>query len=255
MIARRFPLLVLPLVLLLAGCGDPPPDPGTPTKAAPTESPTVAALDPDVLLVVSATATAEDGSVLDLTMTVHRATAWDDSTGSDRASLMTSTCEGYLDAGVYEANLWSFLKVDVDATQSGSAAWPAAKRIRLFPLATDDYALASGGALVDDPDVTSETPHCARDRYIYGAGESTLVVGIQGDTDAVEAAGHFTRWANTLYGFVGREVGGQTAAEAGITLTDCSYTVTPAGEELHGGADWWSEHIDESDCYVGSTSS
>ena len=258
MTARRLPLLVLPLVVLLGGCGDPAPDPGTPTNASPTtspaETPTAAALDPDVLLVVSATATAENGSVLDLTMTVHTATAWDDSTGADRASLMTSTCQGYLDAGVYEANLWSFLKVDVEAVPSGFGAWPSEKRIRLFPLATDDYALASGGALVEDPDVASETPHCARDRYIYGAGESTLVVGIQGDTDAVEAAGHFTRWANTLYGFVGREVGGQTAAEAGITLTNCSFTVTPAGVELHGGADWWSEDINESDCYLGSTS-
>ncbi len=60
---------------------------------------------------------------------------------------MTSTCEGYLDAGVYEANLWSFLKMDVEAVPGGAGAWPSEKRIRLFPLATDDYALASGGAL------------------------------------------------------------------------------------------------------------
>jgi hypothetical protein len=208
-----------------------------------------------VLLVVTATATADNGAALDLTMTVHKATAWNDSAAADRPAVMTGVCEGYLDASVYEANLWSFLAVDVTATAEGAATWPADKRIRLFPTFNDDVALASGGFLVEDPNVDMATPHCQRDRYIYEAGVGSLIAGIQGDTDEVAAAGNFTRWANQLYGFVGREVAGQSAADAGITISNCSFLVTPAGAELNGGADWWSDHSDESNCYTGSTSS
>ncbi len=37
--------------------------------------------------------------------------------------------------------------MEVEAVPSGAGAWPSEKRIRLLPLATDDYTLASGGAL------------------------------------------------------------------------------------------------------------
>lgn len=254
---RSLALLALPL-LLLSACtptgeptaGDPPPAPTskpTETVEPPTE------LDPDVLLVVTSTATADNGAVLDLSMTVRKATAWDDSGAPDRPALMTSTCEGYLDEGVYEPNLWSFLRVDVAAASDlSTATWPADKRIRLFPIVNDDVALASSGFLVEDPDVDAATPHCQRDRFLYEAGDGILIAGIQGDTDEVDAAGHFTRWANQKYGFVAHEVSGQTAAQAGMSLSDCTFTVTDAGTALHGGADWWGQLVNESTCFIGS---
>lgn len=254
---RSLALLALPLVLL-AGCGPTPPAPvdspsPEPSKPVETVAPPVE-LDPDVLLVVTATATADNGAVLDLRMEVHKATAWSDSTASDRPALMTAGCDGYLDASVYEASLWSFLQIEVTAEpDAATPAWPDGKRIRLWPGVNDDVNLASNGFLVDDPDVEGSTPHCRRDRYIYGPGEGQLVAGIQGDTDEVDAAGHFTRWANQRYGFVAHEVAGQSAASAGMTLTDCGFLVTAAGTELNGGADWWGEMIDESNCYTGST--
>jgi len=241
---RRIVLLALPL-LLLAGC-DPVPAPtpseDTASSSMPTETvaPPAADLDPDVLLVVSARATAGNGAVLDLTLTVHKATAWSDDSAADRPALMTATCEGYLDASVYEANLWSFVKADVTAASAGTAAWPADNRIRLFPMHSDDVSLASGGFVVEDPEVDAATPHCARDRSLVSAGDGSLIAGIPGDTDEVAAAGNFTRWANQLWGFTGSG------------FSDCTYVVTSAGAELGGGADWWSEHISESDCYVGS---
>lgn len=254
---RSLALLVLPLVLL-AGCDPLPPAPvdsSSPEPSTPVETVAPAVeLDPDVLLVVTATATADTGAVLDLRMEVRKATAWDDPSASDRPTMMTAGCDGYLDESVYEANLWSFLPVDVTATADPSTpAWPNGKRIRLWPGVNDDVNLASNGFLVDDPDVEGATPHCRRDRYVYGDGEGRLLLGIQGDTDEVDAAGHFTRWANQRYGFVAREVAGQSAAEAGMTLTDCTFEVTAAGVELNGGADWWGETVDESNCYTGST--
>jgi hypothetical protein len=244
-VRRPLSLLALPL-LLLVGCGPTPapaPTDDSPATSKPTETvgPPAAELDPDVLLVVSTRATAENGAALDLVLTVHRATAWSDDSAADRPALMTTTCEGYLDAGVYEANLWSFVTADVTATSTGTAEWPADTRIRLFPTPTDDVSLASGGFLVEDPDVDSATPHCARDRYLYGPGDGSLIAGIQGDTDEAAAAGNFTRWANQLWGFTG------------ASFSNCSYVVTPAGAELNGGAEWWSEQVDDSNCYVGST--
>lgn len=251
-------LLALPLVLL-AGCDPVPPGPvesspsGTPTSTETTAP--VDELDPDVLLVVTATVTADNGAALDLRMEVHKATAWSDASAPDRPALMTSTCDGSLDASVYEANLWSFLLVDVTATPVGATAWPADKRIRLWPgsvVGEELVALASDGFLVEDPDVDDATPHCVRDRYVYGAGEGGLIAGIQGDTDEVTAAGNFTRWANQRYGFVAREVAGQTAESAGMVVSNCTFEVTPAGVELNGGAAWWGDHVDDSDCYTGS---
>lgn len=147
------------------------------------------------------------------------------------------------------------LLLQVTATAQGSATWPSDRRLRLFPTANDDVSLASSGFLVEDSEVDGATSHCARDRYLYGAGTGSLILGSQGDSDEATAAGNVTRWANQIYGFVGQEVAGQTAAEAGITISGCSYVITDAGTQLNGGASWWGEHIDESNCYVGSTSS
>lgn len=259
---RSLALLILPLAVL-AGCSPVPPAP-TPAESSPSSTPTatetaapVEDLDPDVLLVVTATATAENGAVLDLRMEVHKSTAWNDSAAPERPALMDTQCDGYLDATVYGPNLWSFLLVNVSAAADpATPAWPADKRIRLWPgsvVGDELVALASDGFLVEDQDVDDATPACVRDRYLYGAGDGTLIAGIQGDTDEVGAAGQFTRWANQRYGFVAREVAGQTAESAGIFVTDCSFLVTPAGVELNGDADWWGSTNDESNCYTGST--
>lgn len=253
---RTSPLaLLLVSAALLAGCTPVPAPPAGPPSETPTPVETVEpapALDPDVLLVVSAVATADSGAVLNLTMTVHKATAWNDPSAPDRPALMTSGCDGSLEESVYQANLWSFVKIDVEAVDAGATPWTDDKHLRLFPIHNDDVVLASNGFLVWDEDVDQDTPYCVRERHIYGEGSGTLIAGIQGDTDEVAAAGNFTRWANQLYGFVGREVAGQSAASAGITISGCTFTLTDAGKELNGGADWWGEKSDESDCYAGA---
>jgi len=255
---RTHVLAATAAVALLALTGCTPPSP-TPTAAPPAESstptttptPTAAALADDVLLVVSTVATADNGAVLDLTLTVHRPLAFDDPAVGPAAALMTDACGGGTDDALYAENLWTFATVDVAAVARAGAEWPAGHRIILVPYSTY-LVLAGDGAVLDDDEVDPSTPNCRRDKHLDTAGTGTLVVAFAGDTDDVAAAGQFTKWANHLWGFSGVRVAGQSAEAAGIALSDCTFTVAPAGEELHGGAEWWIERNDDTRCQIGS---
>ena len=245
--------LAVPLVLLLSAC-DPAlpqsPPVETPVSAAPTE-PAAEPLPEDALLQVTATATADNGAVLDLEFIVHKSLAWDDPAGVANADLMSNVCDGALENSVYEEQLWSFTQVDVSATPvDGTPAWPEGKRFSLFPLAWSN-AIAGDGAVVDDQDVDIATPFCLRTKYLGGPGTGILVLGQAGDTDAVGAAGNFTRWANNNYGFSSVEVQEQTPADTGITVSDCAYVVTDLGKELGGDSDEWSFTDTDTTCSVG----
>jgi hypothetical protein len=224
----------------------------TPTTAATPTSPAAEDLDPDIVLVVKATVTASNGAVLDVELKVHQSTAWNDPAAKDRPALMTKTCDGSLDKTVYKKNLWSFAKIDVTAVAgaTSSAAWPKDeyKRIRLNP-STAYLAVASSGAITLDHDVDQATPLCKVDHYLHGPGSGTLVVGFKGDTDAVGAAGQFTKWANHAYGFNSTEVAGQSVKSSGMSTSNCSYLVTDLGKTLHGGKNWSFLH-DKTRCYV-----
>ncbi len=245
------------VLLVLTACGGS----GTPavtgaSSATPTPTPTpttvATVIDPDTMLVVSTTATADNGAVLHLTMQVHKSTNWDDPAAADRPALMSKTCEGELDNTVYEQGLWAFTSVSIDAVpEPGTPAWPAGKLIHLLPYIYDQYTFAPEGIVIWDEDVDAATPYCVRDMDIDSAGTGRVVIGIEGDSDAVGAAGNFTRWANVTYGFSGHEVQSQTAAEAGVAFTDCAFTVTDLGKEFNGGnADWNQLNID-TNCQIG----
>jgi hypothetical protein len=266
-IPRASVLIVLPLsvALLLAGCLPifTTPPPGIPSTSEPSPSNSVSptltepapiepALADDAVLVVSTTVTADNGAVLDLRLVVHRSTAWNDPVGAERAAMMTAACLGALDAGVYDANLWSFALVDVTATARDGAEWPAGHRLFLEPY-SGYVSIASSGFPLDDDEVSAETPHCQRDKYLESAGSGEIVVGVAGDTDTVEAAGHFTKWANHNYGFVNVRVSSQTAADVGMSFSDCSYSVTDAGKELGGDAPTWHLLTNDTHCAVGSS--
>lgn len=79
-----------------------------------------------------------------------------------------------------------------------------------------------------------------------------MIAPAAGDTDEVDAAGHFTKWANHRWGFTGVRVAGHTAASSGITLSACDHVVTGAGLALHGDADWWSTLDNDTHCLFGS---
>jgi len=241
-------------LLILSGCTPPTPTPVTEPPVATTEpsAPAEEPLPEDALLEISATATADNGAALELTALVHRSLAWDDPAGTSLADLMTQTCDGALENSVYEEQLWSFTKIDITATPvDGTPAWPKDKVFHLFPIAGND-AVAPDGVVVNDENVDIAMPFCLRDKYLPGAGNGTVVLGIQGDTDEVTAAGNFTRWANTFYGFGTVEVQSQTAADVGITLSECTYAVSDLGLSLGAENESWQFTDTDTVCSVGA---
>lgn len=259
--------LLLPLALLaavavsLTGC-DPVPAPtpapstasATPTAAA-DDDPAASELPDDAVLVVSANVHDAAGDGLALRLVVHRSYAWDSPEGAPLAAAMTSGCAGALDESVYDGQLWSFAAIDVTATPLGSTPWPGDPAVPLEYWVTLDptsafLALADSGFPLQDPTVDSATPHCDRDRFIPGAGSGTLIVGFQGDTDAVDAAGHFTRWANHRYGFSTQIIAGGSSFSGPVT--ECTFVVTDLGASLGGGAASWVEQRDDTHCITGT---
>ena len=242
------------ITLTLVGCQPTPaPAPEQPPVAeTPTATPEAEPLPEDALLFISATATAENGAVVELTQIVHRSLAWDDPAATASADLMSQVCEGSLETSVYDEQLWTFTRVDVAATPvDGTPTWPADLAFRLFPQPGND-AVAADGAVVDDEDVDIATPFCVREKRLPGVGEGLIVLGIAGDTDEVSAAGNFTRWANTSYGFGTTEVQSQSPADTGITISDCYYTVTDLGASLNGDNENWSLTDTDTTCSVGT---
>lgn len=234
--------------VVLAGCTPPAPAPSpapsasdAPSPSAPvTRPPALANLPGDAVLGVSAVATGPDGAALQLAAIVHRSVAWDSPEGAPLAAMMTAGCAGALDESVYAADLWSFALIDVSAIELGDG-WAPGAEIALHP--TGEFlALASDGALAEIA-ATPETPHCDRSRVLTGAGSGRLVVGFRGDTDAVGAAGQFTRWANHRYGF---------GAASGVMLSSCAAVVTELGASLGGGADTWSTADTATECTTGT---
>jgi hypothetical protein len=228
-------VLALPLVLALAGCNPGAPAPGDdPGSEAPGGDPTQeqpggvdADLPDDALLAVSVTVTASNGATMTVLAVVRASTAWDDPAAADRPATMTAECSGYLDATVYEQNLWSFTLVDVTATTI-DGDWPGGEGVNVFP--DPEFALvADTGGLGETTFAADDVPHCYRLKTITQPGSGTIVVGLQGDTDAVGAAGGFTRWANHNYGF--------SAISAAENLSACELTVTPLGAEFGWDAD------------------
>jgi hypothetical protein len=225
-------LLAIPVLLVLAACGGGTPA-GSPTPsdsdpvAEPSPSGTATQLPVDLpadaLLVVSATIEARNGATMQVSEVVRKATAWDDATAPERPAAMTAECAGALDESVYEANLWSFAVIDVTATPTNATAWPADEGVWLFP--DNEYvAQAESGVLGQDEAVDPDTPNCLRLKNITQPGGGQIVAGFQGDTDAMDAAGHFTRWANHNYGF--------SSYSDGLVISDCSLHVLPLGTEL-----------------------
>ena len=243
-------LLCVPAIaLVLSGCSLLPGEPGaTPQPssspstgtAAPPEAPII--LDPDILLLVQATATTDAGEQIELTARVHSSTAWNDPdvSNASRPEFMTSACVGYLDAGVFADQSWSFALIDYSAAlPSIDDPWPAGIKLGALPTA-DSLVIAGGGILADDPDASADAPHCARDKVVAGAGDGTIVAGFEGDTSS---SSPFTAWAQHSYGF---------RVSSGMTLTGCTITLTGPGELAGGGGDTWIETSNDTQCSAGS---
>lgn len=247
-------LLALPVALALTACGpgEPAPaptktatlTPSTSPSATPTPTPT-ASLPDDVVMVVTAVATADNGSVMDLSLTIHRPTAWDDPAAAASPALMTDVCAGSLDDGVYEIAAYGFASIDFVAVQRAGADWPTDHRLFLTPNAAY-MPVATDGFPMDDDEVDPATPHCKREKFFEGPGTGTVVLGFRDDATTL------TRWATHNFGFSVVRVAAQTAASVGMSLTGCHVLVTPSGEAAGGNAPGWSSRVDDTHCIYGS---
>ena len=240
----RRPLLgiaALSALLVLAGCGTPPPaedpvDENPPASTAEVDPVGILldASDAESVLVVYVEMTASNGATADVVMVVQKSTDWDDPAGADRAALMTQVCAGAYDESIYAMRGFTFALIRVTFTVT-EGEWPAGEGVHLVP-ATDHLAVVSSGAVVSDPGADPESPNCKRDKIMTGPGEGTMVVAIGDDI------GVYDKWAGHNYGF---------ATLAGGDFTECLALSTDLGREL-GWNDSSQSYVDETDiCKVG----
>lgn len=248
-----FAVASIPLLLLLTACtasGTPSAD-GT---IAPPRSPAVSTgpvttpgpVEPDTTLIVRATVTAKNGAQLALEMRVHRSIPFDDIAGQTLPATMGQICADTLSPAIFKKDRWSFTRANITAvpTAASTADWPDSDRIDLRPSARF-VAIAAKGILVDDSTVSADVPSCRQDKNFAASGKGGIAIGISGDTAEAGATGGFTRWANHTFGF-------DTKRSPGITLTNCTFEVTPLGAKYNGGTASWSSHHDGATCVTGA---
>ncbi|MBC7597038.1 MAG: hypothetical protein H7288_24490 [Kineosporiaceae bacterium] len=231
--AVLFPLLI---TLVLSGCSTPSPvsvatsAPETVVKA-PTGSDSVTATptpsDPDATLVLTAVATAANGSKLDLKLVVHQPTPFDDLASQTVPVAVITDCGGALSASVFSAGLWSFTRANISAipSQGSKIAWPTSSHIDVMPSAS--RVRIAGRGMLSGIGNSGTEPACARDKFFAGPGNGGLAVGIPGDSPIAGTAGRFTRWAQHSWGF---------SVASDISLSECLAEITPLGSSLGGNA-------------------
>ena len=241
------PALALPLMISLGvtGCGTPAPvDPApietsaAPAAAEPIPSATANAPEADDVLLISATATATNGSQLALATQVHLPIPYDDVAGQTLPKAMIDDCGADLTENILKAQVWSFTRVNTSALAvEGTAAWPTNARVDVRP-STAYVSIAGRGMFLSDE--TTGKDACHQEKYFTGTGNGGLAVGIPGDT--VDDASRFTRWTAHSYGFV---------TPAGVTLSNCTFQVLDLAKQYGAETAGWTMRQDASACVIG----
>ena len=243
------------LALLLTGC-DPaaPPDPADPVpeeSEVPAEA--IVALPEDAVLAVTATATAGDGAILDISLIVHAPNPFDAPAAADGRATLTGWCLGEVDDSVVVDQGYSFTTVDVTATP-GEGDWPAETPLSVSLALGAGASIAADGALRQyDPTVSGEpadyVPHCQQPVVIDGAGAGHFYLGIAGDVDGDgDGTPPLGGWTKQSYGLNSTIPGNTVPSDA--TFSDCVLQVTPLGAELGAPAESWSEDFNDLFCAV-----
>ena len=198
------------------------------------------AIEPDTTLVVSATATADNGAQLRVQLQVHKSTAWDDIAAQTLPAALTADCGSSLTKDVFAAGLWSFTRANLTSIPVGSTPWPAQSPIRLSPSA--QFVKVAGRGMLAPAASAGAT--CTTDKQFAGAGKGAMAVGIAGDVLGAGASGALTRWALHSWGFA--------ASGPGVTISDCTFQVTELGAAQGGGAASWAAVTDAQRCITGA---
>lgn len=215
----------------------------SPAPSAPYPYPdaTANAIENDEVLLIFATATAENGSRLSLETQVHLAIPFDDIAGQTLPKGMMDDCGAELTTNILRDQAWSFTRSNTSAVAAvGSpGVWPTESRIDVHPSGLEAYVAGRG---MFDSDPTTGNLACRQGKYFVGPGNGGLAVGIPGD--AVNDATRFTRWANQDYGYT---------TSSGVTISECRFEVTDLGRQYGGGSASWRLVSDASNCIVGGS--
>lgn len=239
---RLLPVAAAAVLLTLTACtasAAPQPEPTESYAPAPVDETTDEAvvpneIEPDAVLIVRATATADNGAVLSLEYQVHQSVRWDDVPGQTLPAALVEDCP-ILTPAVFADGKWSFTRTNLTAIPAdGSAEWPSTGIVGVLPSAAAVY---SSGRGVLASEAASGVPLCETPKTISTAGRGGLAVGIPGDADI------FTAWAGQRFGFT---------ALAGVALSECSVELTPLGSSLGGGFGW-APISTADDCSSGAT--
>jgi hypothetical protein len=225
----------------------------TPVAAAsPSPTPTGAPLTADTVLQVTATATASNGAVLNLTATVLRARLYNDPVAVPRAAATVKRCVGEIDNTVIVPGKWTFGEVDYTATLApGSPAWPSDLKMLLAPWTNNGATRASSGAVHQVeyvlPGPASYEPNCVQRAFLDGPGSGAVYLGYQADSAANPP---YSGWSKEGYGF-DFNLPKKLANPAAITVSDCQSVITPLGDATGAPNAAWVTTSSAIQCVVG----
>jgi hypothetical protein len=245
------------LAVLLAGCGPAAPapvDPSGETTDSPTEP--IVGLPDDAALVLTATATAGNGAVLDISLVVRSPQPFDADGAADAWATTTAWCVGEVDDSVISGEGYSFTTVDVTATPV-EGEWPAETPLGVSLAMAPGSTIAADGSLrqinasAEVGAVNGSVPHCRQPVVLDGAGAGHFYIGIPGDVDGDgDGTPPLGGWTKQPFGVTANIAGSTEASD--LVLSDCLQQVTPLGDELGAPLESWTQDFTDSFCGVRS---
>lgn len=215
------------IVALVSGCSISARTSSSPTShsAAPGSAASSAAADPDLAFTLSAIFTS-GGSKAQVTEKIYSPTA--EGNAAAVISLdQSSECENWRN----NAPASSFLRVIVTTTVAGSS-WPSESTIGAgagSPIVAGTNPAESTAAVAWSGDQHGAQTPCSSFRWIGVPGVATAYVGVGDLTSGASPKTVWTSWGYSLLG----QLGEQDLAP-GLSYTDCTFTVGPAGEPEPG---------------------
>lgn len=229
-------------VMLSACTGDVPADPTQSPSSPIVPSPEAVTPNPieaDTMLLIRATATAENGAQVSLEYQVHQPIPWDDVAGASMPEIMAEACGDVLSLDRFKNERWSFTRSNVTAlSPPGASDWPADATIEIRPSPGPGFVVGRG-FLVDAGGAAST---CLQTKVFTATGRGGMALGLPGD--ALESGG-FTGWAQQSYGF--------RITSPGVILSDCTVELFQLGRDLGGGSGSWTTDAHDTSCLAGAT--
>ncbi|MBX3067899.1 MAG: hypothetical protein KF844_04555 [Cryobacterium sp.] len=238
----------------------------TPT---PDPTPTFPTMPADAMLGLIGTATASNGAVLNLVLTVHSVQPSTEPIAADGVNAISSWCVSESDASVLAATNSSILQVDFSATAQGSVAWPSDLPIALFPSSSQTLPVslaATGGikqleVLGTAPSPGDYIPHCQQSAFLTGPGTGSLTVAISNDVKGTSGYAPMQAWSGLWYGFDGAVAAGTLKGQPfggadpkSIVFSNCQVVLTQVGSNSGAPSPTWQQVFNSTSCGVGTTS-